>query len=188
MKKLISILFVLLTVSAGFMFADSKDTDPFDSLAEKLIKNFDPEEECTLAVKVFNSTLNTSEKKKISKSVQFALYCTDEVEIVAKVDDADYICTGTIEEDGPNYIVSAKITDSYDGTVIAKARQKVPKTYYKTEQDVKVETVVIENDIDAGDVLGAIVVGSVIGGVFHAITHTAPRPVRPARPSRPRRP
>lgn len=179
MKKFLSILMVLFTVSAGFVFADDSD-DPFDKLAEKLMKDFN-EENSTLAVKVFNSTLNTSEKKKISKSVQFALYCTDEVEIVAKVDDADFVCTGSIEEDGPNYIVSAKITDNYDGTVVAKAKQKVPKSYYKEEAEVKVETVVVENDIDAGDVLGAVIVGSVIGGAFHAMTaphyhyHPAPR-------------
>lgn len=187
MKKFISILMILFTVSAGFVFAESSD-DPFDKLAEKLMKDF-PDDNGTLAVKIFNSSLNTSEKKKISKSVQFALYCTDEIEIVSKVDDADYVCTGTIEEDGPNYIVSAKITDSYDGTVVAKARQKVAKSYYKEDSEVKVETIVVENDIDAGDVLGAVIVGSVIGGVFHALTpHPAPRPHHAPRPHRPRRP
>ena len=182
MKKFLSIMMILFTVSAGLVFADDID-DPFDKLAEKLMKDF-PEENGTLAVKVFNSYLNTSEKRKVSKSVQFALYCTDIIEIVPKVDDADYVCTGSIEEDGPNYIVSAKITDNYDGSVVAKAKQKVPKSYYKEEADVKVETVVVENDIDAEDVLGAVIVGSVIGGAFHAITaphyhyHPAPRPRR----------
>jgi len=185
MKKILSVLMVLFTISAGFAFADSTE-DPFDKLAEKLMKDFH-DENSTLAVKVFNSSLNSSEKKKISKSVQFALYCTDEVEIVAKVDDADYVCTGTIEEDGPNYIVSAKITDNYDGSVVAKARQKVAKSYYQKEEEVKIETVVVENDIDAGDVLGAVIVGSVIGGVFHALTAPVPAPHH-HRPPRPRRP
>lgn len=183
MKKFLSILLVLFTVSSGFIFAEKND-DPFDKLAEKLLKDF-TDTDSTLAVKIFNSDLNTSEKKKISKSVQFALFCTEQVEIVPKVDDADYVCTGSIELDGPNYIISAKITDNYDGTVIAKGRQKVPKSYYAEEAEVKVETVVVENDIDAGDVLGAVIVGSVIGGVFHAMTaphyhyHSAPRRRRP---------
>ena len=190
MKKLISILFILLTVSAGFVFAESNNTDPFDALVEKLLKDFD-DDGATVAVKVFTSDLGNNERRKISKSVQFSLYCTDIVEVVAKSDDADYICTGKIEADGPNYIISAKLIDNYDDTVIGKAKQKVPKDYYAEKpSDVKVETVVVEDTVDADDILGAIVVGSIIGGVFHAVT-TPPRTViveRPSRPSRPKRP
>lgn len=193
MKKILSILLILFTVSAGFAFADSTPTDPFDSLVEKLLKDFDDEGAC-VAVKVFTSDLGNNERKKISKSVQFSLYCTDLVEVVSKSDEADYICTGKIEVDGPNYIVSAKLIDNYDDTVIGKAKQKVPKDYYAEKtSDVKVETVVVEDTVDADDVLGALVVGAVIGGVFHAVT-TPPRTVyvtpsrpRPARPSRPSR-
>ena len=188
MKRALSILLILFTVSAGFLFADSSNADPFDSLIEKLLKDFD-DEGATVAVKVFNSDLGNNERKKISKSVQFSLYCTDIVEVVAKSDEADYICTGKIEVDGPNYIISAKLIDNYDDTVIGKAKQKVPKDYYvEKPSDVKVETVVVEDSVDADDILGAIVVGSIIGGVFHAIT-TPPRPVyvRPPRPPRPHR-
>lgn len=186
MKKFFSILMILLTVSSGLVFAESSD-DPFDKLAEKLLKDFN-DEGSSVAVKLFTADLNSAERKKISKSVQFALFCTEEVEIVAKVADADYICSGSIEEDGPNYIISAKITDAYDGKVVSKARQKVAKNYY--EEEAKVQTVVVENEIDAGDVLGAVIVGSVIGGVFHALAAPpAPRPHRAPRPSpRPRRP
>jgi hypothetical protein len=66
----------------------------------------------------------------------------------------------------------------------------VPKDYYAEKPtDVKVETVVVEDTVDADDVLGALVVGSIIGGVFHAVT-TPPRTVyvTPSRPSRPNRP
>ena len=188
MKKFIAILFVLFTVSAGFVFADSANTDPFDSLIEKLLKDFD-DEGATVAVKVFTSDLGNNERKKISKSVQFSLYCADVLEVVAKSDEADYICTGKIEVDGPNYIISAKLVDNYDDTVIGKAKQKVPKDYYAEKStDVKVETVVVEDNVDADDVLGALVVGAVIGGVFHAVT-TPPRTVyvTPSRPSRSRR-
>ena len=188
MKKLFSILLILFTVSAGFVFAESTP-DPFDSLVEKLLKNFD-DEGATVAVKVFTSDLGNNERKKISKSVQFSLYCADVMEVVAKSDEADYICTGKIEVDGPNYIISAKLVDNYDDTVIGKAKQKVPKDYYAEKPtDVKVETVVVEDTVDADDVLGALVVGSIIGGVFHAVT-TPPRTiyVTPSRPSRPSRP
>ncbi len=190
MKKILSILLILFTVSAGFLFAESSgNADPFDSLVEKLLKDFD-EEGDTVAVKVFTSDLSNNERKKISKSVQFSLYCADVMEVVAKSDEADYICTGKIEVDGPNYIISAKLIDNYDDTVIGKAKQKVPKDYYAEKPtDVKVQTVVVEDTVDADDVLGALVVGSIIGGVFHAVT-TPPRPVyvTPSRPSRPSRP
>ena len=190
MKKILSILLILFTFSAGFLFAESSgNTDPFDSLVEKLLKDFD-EEGATVAVKVFTSDLSNNERKKISKSVQFSLYCADVMEVVAKSDEADYICTGKIEVDGPNYIISAKLVDNYDDTVIGKAKQKVPKDYYAEKPtDVKVQTVVVEDSVDADDVLGALVVGSIIGGVFHAVT-TPPRPVyvTPSRPSRPSRP
>ena len=195
MKKILSILMILFTVSAGFVFADSASTDPFDSLVEKLLKDFD-DEGATVAVKVFTSDLGNNERKKISKSVQFSLYCTDVVEVVAKSDEADYICTGKIEVDGPNYIISAKLVDNYDDTVVGKAKQKVSKDYYAEKtSDVKVQTVVVEDNVDADDVLGALVVGAVIGGVFHAVTTpprvyvspSRPRARRPAR-SRPNRP
>ena len=188
MKKILSILLILLTVSTGFIFADSNE-DPFDTLVTKLLKDFD-DEGSTVAVKVFNSELSNNERKKISKSVQFSLYCSDVLEVVAKSDEADYICTGKIEVDGPNYIISAKLVDNYDDTVIGKAKQKVPKDYYAEKPtDVKVQTVVVEDTVDADDVLGALVVGSIIGGVFHAVT-TPPRTVyvTPSRPSRPNRP
>ena len=185
MKKILSILLILLTVSTGFIFADSNE-DPFDTLVTKLLKDFD-DEGSTVAVKVFNSELSNNERKKISKSVQFSLYCSDAFEVVAKSDEADYICTGKIEEDGPNYIISAKLVDNYDDTVVGKAKQKVPKNYYAEKPtDVKVETVVVEETVGADEILGALVVGSIIGGVFHAVT-TPPRTVyvEPARPSRP---
>ena len=192
MKRLLSIVLILFTVSAGFAFAESAPTDPFDSLIEKLLKDFD-DEGASVAVKVFTSDLGNNERKKISKSVRFSLYCTDLVEVVAKSDEADYICTGKIEVDGPNYIVSAKLIDNYDDTVIGKAKQKVPKDYYAEKtSDVKVETVVVEDSVDADDVLGALVVGAVIGGVFHAVTtpprtiYVSPRRSRPVRPSRAR--
>ena len=188
MKKLLSILLILFTVSAGLVFAETT-TDPFDSLVEKLLKNFN-DDGATVAVKVFTSDLGNNERKKISKSVQFSLYCADVMEVVAKSDEADYICTGKIEVDGPNYIISAKLIDNYDDTVVGKAKQKVPKDYYAEKPtDVKVETVVVEDTVDADDVLGALVVGSIIGGVFHAVT-TPPRTVyiTPSRPSRPNHP
>ena len=190
MKKILSILLILFTFSTGFLFAESSgNADPFDSLVEKLLKDFN-DEGATVAVKVFTSDLSNNERKKISKSVQFSLYCSDVMEVVAKSDEADYICTGKIEVDGPNYIISAKLIDNYDDTVIGKAKQKVPKDYYAEKpSDVKVQTVVVEDTVDADDVLGALVVGSIIGGVFHAVT-TPPRPVyvTPSRPSRPSRP
>ena len=189
MKKIFSVLFVLFIVSAGLAFAAPASSDPFDSLVEKLLKDFD-DEGATVAVKVFASDLGNNERKKISKSVQFSLYCTDTVEVVAKSDEADYICTGKIESDGPNYIISAKLIDNYDDTVIGKAKQKVPKDYYAEKPtDVKVQTVVVEDTVDADDILGALVVGAVIGGVFHAVT-TPPRTVivEPSRPARTRRP
>ena len=196
MKKYFLILLVLFSAVCG-IYADS-DYDPFDKLAEKLLDDFE-DEDSTIVVKVFNSDLSNNERKKISKSVQFALYCTNEVEIVDNVEDADYVCSGNIETDGPNYIVSAKLVDNYDGTTVAKARQKIPKNYY-AEKPAKVETVIIEkdDDIDADDVLGAVILGSVIGGVFHVITEPhhhvptpkpapvpKPRPVPAPRPNRP---
>jgi len=187
MKRILSILLILFTVSAGFVFADSANSDPFDSLVEKLLKDFD-DDGATVAVKVFTSDLGNNERKKISKSVQFSLYCSDILEVVAKSDDADYICTGKIEADGPNYIISAKLIDNYDDTVVGKAKQKVPKDYYAEKPtDVKVQTVVVEDNVDADDILGAIVVGSIIGGVFHAVT-TPQKTVIVERPSRPKRP
>lgn len=196
MKKYFLVLLVLFSAVCG-LYADS-DYDPFDKLAEKLLDDFE-DEDSTIVVKVFNSDLGNNERKKISKSVQFALYCTNEVEIVDNVEDADYVCSGNIETDGPNYIVSAKLVDNYDGTTVAKARQKVPKNYY-AEKPAKVETVIIEkdDDIDADDVLGAVILGSVIGGVFHVITEPhhhvptpkpapvpKPHPVPAPRPNRP---
>lgn len=196
MKKYFLVLLVLFSVVCG-IYADS-DYDPFDKLAEKLLDDFE-DIDCTIAVKVFNSDLGNNERKKISKSVQFALYCTNEIEIVDDIEDADYVCTGNIETDGPNYIVSAKLVDNYDGTTVSKARQKVPKNYY-AEKPAKVETVIVEkdDDIDADDVLGAVILGSVIGGVFHVITEPhhhvpapkpapvpKPRPVPAPRPNRP---
>lgn len=196
MKKYLLVLLVIFSAVCG-LYADS-DYDPFDKLAEKLLDDFE-DTGSTIAVKIFNSDLSNNERKKISKSVQFALYCTNEIEIVNDIEDADYVCSGNIETDGPNYIVSAKLVDNYDGTTVAKARQKVPKNYY-AEKTTKVETVIIEkeNDIDADDVLGAVIIGSVIGGVFHAITtphhHVpspkpvpvpVPHPVPSPRPNRP---
>ena len=196
MKKYYFVLLVLFSAVCG-IYADS-DYDPFDKLAEKLLDDFE-DDGSTIVVIVFNSDLGNNERKRISKSVQFALYCTNEVEIVDNVEDADYVCTGNIETDGPNYIVSAKLVDNYDGTTVAKARQKVPKNYY-AEKPAKVETVIIEkdDDIDADDVLGAVILGSVIGGVFHVITEPhhhvptpkpapvpKPRPVPAPRPNRP---
>ena len=196
MKKYFFVLLVLFSAVCG-LYADS-DYDPFDKLAEKLLDDFE-DIDCTIAVKVFNSDLSNNERKRISKSVQFALYCTNEIEIVDNVEDADYVCSGNIETDGPNYIVSAKLVDNYDGTTVAKARQKVPKGYY-AEKSAKVETVIVEkdDDIDADDVLGAVILGSVIGGVFHVITEPhhhvpvpkpapvpKPRPVPAPRPNRP---
>lgn len=196
MKKYFLVLLVLFSAVCG-LYADS-DYDPFDKLAEKLLDDFE-DIDCTIAVKVFNSDLGNNERKKISKSVQFALYCTNEIEIVDDIEDADYVCTGNIETDGPNYIVSAKLVDNYDGTTVAKARQKVPKNYY-AEKPAKVETVIVEkdDDIDADAVLGAVILGSVIGGVFHVITEPhhhvpapkpapvpKPRPVPAPRPNRP---
>ncbi len=184
MKKIISILVILLTISAGLIYADSTTPDPFDILVEKLLKDFN-DEGATVAVKVFNSDLGNNERRKVSKSVQFSIYCADVLEVVAKSSEADYICSGKIESDGPNYIISAKLVDNYDNTVVGKAKQKVPKDYYAEKPtDIKVETVVVEDSVDADDILGAIVVGSVIGGVFHAIT-TPPRVY--ITPSRPRR-
>lgn len=184
MKKILSILLILFTVSAGALFAASND-DPFDTLVEKLLKDFD-DDGATVAVKVFDSKLGNNERKKISKSVQFSLYCTDNLEVVSKSDEADYICTGKIEEDGRYYVISAKLIDNYDDTVIGKAKQKVPKNYYSEKaKDVKVQTVVVEESVDADDILGALVVGSIIGGVFHAAT-TPPRKVYVEKP-RPRR-
>lgn len=188
MKKIFSILLVLLTLSGSLVFADSKEKDPFDTLVEKLLKDFD-DYGSSIAVKVFNGDLGTNERKQISKSVQFALYCNDDIEIAASSSDADYICSGKIEVDGPNYIVTAKIVDAYDDTVIGKAKQKVPKNYYANNEKVKVEKVVVEHehDVDADDILGAVIVGSVIGGVFHAITpHPHVVPVPAPRPHRPR--
>lgn len=193
MKKIISILLVLLTLSGTFIFAENKEKDPFDSLVEKLLKDFD-DYGASIAVKVFSGDLSTNERKQISKSVQFALYCNDDIEIAAKSMDADYICSGKVELDGPNYIITAKLVDAYDDTVVGKAKQKVPKNYYATSEKVKVETVVVEkeHEIDADDVLGAVIVGSVIGGVFHAVTHPhrapAPAPSPAPRRSTPRRP
>lgn len=196
MKKYFLVLLVLFSAVCG-IYADS-DYDPFDKLAEKLLDDFE-DEDSTIVVKVFNSDLGNNERKRISKSVQFALYCTNEIEIVDNVEDADYVCTGNIETDGPNYIVSAKLVDNYDGTTVAKARQKVPKNYY-TEKPTKIETVIVEkdNDIDADDVLGAVILGSVIGGVFHVITEShhhvpTPKPAPVPKPSpvpvpRPNRP
>ena len=196
MKKYFLVLLVLFSAVCR-IYADS-DYDPFDKLAEKLLDDFE-DDDSTIAVKVFNSDLGNNERKKISKSVQFALYCTNEIEIVDDIEDADYVCTGNIETDGPNYIVSAKLVDNYDGTTVAKARQKVPKNYY-AEKPAKVETVIVEkdDDIDADDVLGAVILGSVIGGVFHVITEPhhhvptpkpapvpKPRPVPAPRPNRP---
>ena len=196
MKKYFLVLLVLFSAVCG-LYADS-DYDPFDKLAEKLLDDFE-DDDSTIVVKVFNSDLSNNERKKISKSGQFALYCTNEVEIVDNVEDADYVCSGNIETDGPNYIVSAKLVDNYDGTTVAKARQKVPKNYY-AEKPAKVETVIVEkdDDIDADDVLGAVILGSVIGGVFHVITEPhhhvpapkpapvpKPRPVPAPRPNRP---
>lgn len=196
MKKYFLVLLVLFSAVCG-LYADS-DYDPFDKLAEKLLDDFE-DDDSTIAVKVFNSDLGNNERKKISKSVQFALYCTNKIEIVDDIEDADYVCTGNIETDGPNYIVSAKLVDNYDGTTVAKARQKVPKNYY-AEKTAKVETVIVEkdDDIDADDVLGAVILGSVIGGVFHVITEPhhhvpapkpapvpKPRPVPAPRPNRP---
>ena len=66
MKKIIAILFVLFTVSTGLIFAESASEDPFDSLVEKLLQDFN-EEGATVAVKVFNSDLSNNERKKISK-------------------------------------------------------------------------------------------------------------------------
>ena len=189
MKKILSIFLILFTVSAVFAFAESTSADPFDTLVEKLLADFD-DKGATVAVKVFNSDLGNNERKKISKSVQFSIYCSDVLEVVAKSEDADYICTGKIEADGPNYIISAKLIDNFDDTVVGKAKQKVPKDYYAEKpSDVKVQTVVVEDTVDADDVLGALVVGSIIGGVFHAVT-TPPRTVyvTPSRPSRPNRP
>ena len=196
MKKYFLVLLVLFSAVCG-LYADS-DYDPFDKLAEKLLDDFE-DIDCTIAVKVFNSDLGNNERKKISKSVQFALYCTNEIEIVDDIEDADYVCTGNIETDGPNYIVSAKLVDNYDGTTVEKKKKKVPKNYY-AEKPAKVETVIVEkdNDIDADDVLGAVILGSVIGGVFHVITEPhhhvpapkpapvpKPRPVPAPRPNRP---
>ena len=188
MKKLFSIFLILFTVSVGFVFAETNNADPFDTLVEKLLKEFN-DDGATVAVKVFTSDLGNNERRKISKSVQFSLYCSDRLEVVAKSEEADYICTGKIEADGPNYIISAKLIDNYDDTVVGKAKQKVPKDYYAEKpSDVKVETVVVENEVDADDILGALVVGSFIGGVFHAVT-TPPRKVyvTPSRPNRSRR-
>lgn len=187
MKKILSLFLILLSFSSVMLFADD---DPFDKLAEKLIEDID--DDSKIAVKVFKSDLSKNERTRISKSVQYALYCIDDIEVVANADDADYICSGKIEVDGPNYIISAKIIDNYDDTVVAKAKQKVPKKYYATEE-IKTETVIVENDIDAEDVLGLVIAGAVVGGTLHALTaphharpHKRPRPApRPVKPRRP---
>ena len=85
MKKYFFVLLVLFSAVCG-IYADS-DYDPFDKLAEKLLDDFE-DDGSTIVVKVFNSDLGNNERKRISKSVQFALYCTNEVEIVDNVEDA----------------------------------------------------------------------------------------------------
>ena len=206
MKKTIFMFLALFSICAGFAFADSKDTDPFDELVSKLLKDC-PQEDMSIAVKVFNADLSNAERKKISKSVQFSFYCFEGIEVVADAEDADYLCTGKIETDGPNYILTAKIVDNYDDTVIAKAKQKVPKNYYADPDDkneIRTKTVIVEKETDADDILGAVIVGTVIGGVFHALAtppahhYRNPRPAtrkranppkaRPPKPARPNRP
>ena len=154
-------------------------SDYLDPNNEELLKDFD-DEGATVAVKVFNSDLSNNERKKISKSVQFSLYCADVLEVVAKSDEADYICTGKIEVDGPNYIISAKLVDNYDDKVIGKAKQKVPKDYYAEKStDVKVETVVVEVVFTIlVDVFVIVLVPSVIvtSAVAPAGTITFPEP------------
>lgn len=174
MIKKLFVMFVILFAVFTNLSAQSS-ADYFDKLAEKLLDNFEYKGS-TVAVKLFNSDLSMQERKKISKSTQLALYCTEDIEIVTNAEDADYICSGNIETDGPNYIVSVKLVDNYDGSTVAKARQKVPKNYYAEKVE---NTIIVENDIDAEDVLGAVIFGSVIGGVFHALTephHHAPVP------------
>ena len=111
MKKYFLVLLVLFSAVCG-LYADS-DYDPFDKLAEKLLDDFE-DEDSTIVVKVFNSDLSNNERQRISKSVQFALYRTNEVEIVDNVENADYVCSGNIETDGPNYIVSAQLVDRHE--------------------------------------------------------------------------
>lgn len=174
MIKKLFVMFVILFAVFTNLSAQSS-ADYFDKLAEKLLDNFEYKGS-TVAVKLFNSDLSMQERKKISKSTQLALYCTEDIEIVTNAEDADYICSGNIETDGPNYIVSVKLVDNYDGSTVAKARQKVPKNYYAEKVE---NTIIVENDIDAEDVLGAVIFGSVIGAVFHALTephHHAPVP------------
>lgn len=174
MIKKLFVMFVILFAVFTNLSAQSS-ADYFDKLAEKLLDNFEYKGS-TVAVKLFNSDLSMQERKKISKSTQLALYCTEDIEIVTNAEDADYICSGNIETDGPNYIVSVKLVDNYDGSTVAKARQKVPKNYYAEKVE---NTIIVENDIDAEDVLGAVIFGSVIGGVFHALTephHHVPVP------------
>lgn len=200
MKKILSILMIFLTISSGFIFADSSE-DPFDKLVDKLLAGVS-EEEVSIAVKVFNSDLSNAERKQISKSVQFSFYCAEGVEIVSNTENADYVCKGKIETDGANYILTAKLEDEY-GDVVSKAKQKVSKKYYagsKSTDEITTSTVIIEND--DSDVLGALIAGAIIGGVVtelatppsprprprRAAPRPAPRPSRPARPApRPRR-
>ena len=56
MKKLLSIFLILFTVSTGFVFAESTP-DPFDSLVEKLLKDFD-DEGATVAVPLTLEIMN----------------------------------------------------------------------------------------------------------------------------------
>lgn len=177
MKKAIVMFATTIFLCAAF-FAQSS-ADSFDKLAAKLFDDFD-DKGGAIAVKLFNSDLSMQERRKISKSTQLALSCMENVKIVASVADADYVCAGNIESDGPNYVVSVKLIDNYDGSTVAKARQKVPKNYYA-------ETIAsAENEIDAEDVLGAIILGNAIGGVFHALTeprrHAPPHHSAPAKP------
>ena len=83
MKKYFLVLLVLFSAVCG-IYADS-DYDPFDKLAEKLLDDFE-DDGSTIVVKVFNSDLGNNERKRISKSVQFALYCTNEIEKYIQVD------------------------------------------------------------------------------------------------------
>lgn len=191
MKKFLSTLLVLLSISSGFIFAENSE-DPFDTLVDKLLANVS-EENVSVAVKVFNSDLSNAERKQISKSVQFSFYCAEGVEIVSNAENADYICKGKIETDGPNYILTVKLEDAY-GDIVSKAKQKVPKKYYSgsKKDEVKTTTVVVEDNDD--EVLGALIAGAIIGGVANELTRPRirPRPHRPApRPAprpRPHRP
>lgn len=214
MKRFIIFTLFALTFSAGFLFAEASDSNPYDKLVENLVKDIDEDEGLCVGVKLFKTDGNEKVAAKMAKGVQMALYESGKVDIVESKKDADLICTGSVTDKNEKYYqLKVNLLDAETNEVLYSAKRNIEKTYAekglnldepakvvkKAESEEKSEekeaknddkgketTIIVKEDtVDAVDVLGAIIVADWFFDILDwSVPHPRHHKPRPPRPAK----